>query len=329
MDENKEELQPKKLLLSPAIVKGKLSLDMTKAHGNYLQTIGGILEMEVTDDNFEQAQGLVKKMITFLAYVDEHRKDEKNPYLEAGRTVDAAHKEFATPIEDAKNQLQEKVNVIGRRKEEEAQKALKEQQRITGLQTTINDFILDASTKIAAATTNEQLIQIERLINLEKANKSRYQDHLPLLIERCNDLNSKLKEQKELIKEREQVEIQTKKALDDGNDEKAQELLEKSQLLDLKMQENTILVQETASKGVIATEIVAPEIDMPSTRRKAWKFEIIDIKEVMKKAPQLLDCELNFKQTSEVLKTLKETGVLTGKKEFTLNGVRYFEEKNF
>jgi hypothetical protein len=329
MEENKEQEQPLKTNLFPALIESKLSLDMTKAHGNYRQTLANILTYEVTDDNFEEAQQLLKKVITFLAYVDDHRTAEKKPYLEAGRVVDAAHKTFGGPFEEAKRVLQEKVNAIGRKREEEAEKARKEQDRITGLVNSINSYILESSVAIAAATTNEQLLSIERLINLEKGNKSRYQDHLPLLIERCNELTGKIKEQKDLIRERERVEIEKNKALETGDDKKAEELLAKSQLLDAKMEENTILVQEAASKSVIATEIVAPEINMPNTRRKSWKFEIVDIKEVMKKAPQLLDCELNFKQTSEVLKTLKDTGVLTGKKEYTLNGIRYFEEKNY
>lgn len=312
-----------------ALVKGRLSIDMTKAHGNYQQTLKNIIELEVTDENFEESQGLIKKMASFLKYVDDHRAEEKAPHLEAGRIVDAAHKEFSEPFEAAKKQLQEKVNVVGRRKEEEARKALQEKQRIEGLQNAINQFILDASVKIAAATANEQLLSIERLINLEKANKSRYQDHLPLLIERCNDLNEKLKEQKQVVKEREALEAEKNKAIEAGNDEKLQELLQKEQVLDDKIEENTVLVQEIASKSVIATEVVAPEVDMPSTRRKTWKFEVVDMKEVMKKRPDLLDAKLNFAATNDVLKTLKETGVLNGKTEYVLNGIRFFEEKNF
>lgn len=329
MDVTNEGAQSPKTNLFPALVESKLSLDMTKAHGNYHQTLKSILEMEVADDNFEEAQALLKKLITFMNYVEDHRSAEKKPYLDAGRVVDDAHKKFVKPLEDARKQLQDKVNVVGRRKEEEARKALQEQQRVDGLKNAVNQFILDASVKIAAATTNEQLIQIERLINLEKANKSRYQDHLPLLIERCNELTGKIKEQKDLVKERERVEQEAQQALQSGNDEKAQELLAQTQILDKKLQENTILVQETASKSVITAEVVAPEADMPNTRRKAWKFEVVDMKEIMKKRPELLDAELNFKRTSEVLKTLKETGVLTGKTEYILNGIRFFETVNY
>jgi hypothetical protein len=317
------------LNVSPALVELKVSTAILKAHGNYHLLVKEVLQWDVTDDNFEKSQELIKKVNNVLGFVEDHRTAEKKPYLDIGRTIDATHKSFAKPLEEAKQQLQEKLNIVGKRKEEEATKALKEQQRIEGLQTQINNFILSSSAQIAAATTTEQLLSIERLINLEKGNKSRYQDHLPLLIERSNELTTKIKEQKELVKELERVENAKKIALIAGDDEKAQDLMEKSAVLEAKIEENTILVQETASKSVILTEIVAPEIDMPSTRRKAWKFEVVDMKEVMKKRPELVDATLNHKATNEVLKTLKETGVLTGKSEYILNGIRFFQDVNY
>jgi chaperonin cofactor prefoldin len=329
MDNNKDDFQKPDENLFPAKVEAKLSTDLFKNHGSYLSLIKEVSQHEVSEDNFEKSQELNKKIIKFLNYVEDHRKDEKNPYLEAGRLIDAAHKKVSTPLEDAKNQLQAKINVVGKRMEAEAQKVKREQERIDLLKNGINAFILDSSAKIAAATTTEQLISIERLINLEKANKVRYQDHLPLLIERSNELTTKIKEQKDLVKELERVEEEKKQALETGNDEKAQDLLEKSALLEAKIEENTILVQETASKSVILTEIVAPEIDMPNTRRKAWKFEVVDIKETAKKRPDLVDMSLNNKAVSEVLKTLKDTGVLNGKTEFVLNGIRFFQDINY
>lgn len=332
MEETKEEINLDSSLsvsLSPAVIKGKIALDMTKVHGNYNQLIKGILETEITEENFQEGQALLKRLISLLSYSEDHRKAEKNPYLEAGKVIDAAHKEFSKPIEDAKNRLQEKLNAVGRKIEAEAQRARQEKDRIASLVNLVNQFILDSSVKIASADTNEQLIQIERLINLEKANKSKYQDHLPLLIERCNELTSKIKEQKDLIRKKEALEKKQKEAYEAGNDEKAMELQNEAEFLGAKIHENTIVVQESASKSVILAEIVPPEIDMPNTRRKIWKFEMIEAKEVMKKSPELLKVELDFKKTSEVLKTLKDTGVLAGKSEYILNGIRYFEEKNF
>lgn len=328
-DQKQESPEALKTNLSPASIEMKVGLALMKAEGNYLQTLKQVLEYDVNEENFEEAQSLNKKIIKWLSFVEGHRKDEKDPYLEAGRVIDAAHKKFGTPFEEAKNQLQSKINVVGKRMEDAARKAKLEQDRVDGLKNTINAFILDASSKIAAATTTEQLLSIERLINLEKGNKGRYQDHLPLLIERSNELTTKIKEQKELVKELEKVEQDAATALQSGNDEKAQELLQKSELLGAKIEENSILVQESASKSVIATEIVVPEIDMPSTRRKVWKFEVQDIKETIKKRPDLLDVSLNHKSVNEVLKTLKETGVLTGKAEYVMNGIRFFQDVNY
>lgn len=330
MEENKQEgAESLKLNLPSVVVELKIGLDLTKAEGNYQQTLQQVLEYEVTEGNFEEAQALNKKVMKWLSFVEEHRTAEKKPYLDTGRTIDAAHKKFAEPFEEAKKQLQIKINAVGKKMEEEARKAREEQQRIENLKTSINSFILESSAKIAAATTTEQLLAIERLINLEKGNKSRYQDHLPVLIERCNELTAKIKEQKDLVRELERVAEEANKALESGEDEKAQDLLQKTADLEAKIEENTILVQETASNSVILTEVVTPEIDMPSTRRKIWKFEAADIKETMKKRPDLVDASLNHKAVNEVLKTLKDSGVLTGKTEYILNGIRFFFDVNY
>lgn len=329
MEESKNEQQMPEVSLIPARVEMKLSIDLMKAHGNYQQFVQEVLNWEVDEDNFEKSQELNKKMITFLAFIEDHRGDEKKPYLEAGRAIDAAHKKISGPLEIAKGILQLKINKVGVKMAEDAKRTKMEKDRIEGLKNLINGFIQEKSTEIAAATTNEQLLSIERLINLEKGNKGRYQDHLPLLIERCNDLTSMIKEQKGIIQELERLEKEKVSAYEAGNDEKVQELQQKTDILGAKMEENTILVQETASKSVILTEVVAPEVDMPNTRRKSWKFEIVDVREAMKKRPDLLDVSLNNKSVSEVLKTLKETGVLNGKTEYILNGIRFYQDVNY
>lgn len=331
MEENKQEHEQSKpeTGLYSGKIEMRLMADTMKAEGNYLVLIKELAIHEVNDENFEQSQELMKKIMKIINYVEDHRAAEKKPYLEAGRVIDSAHKTFVKPLEEAKESLQTKLNIVGKRREDEAKKALLEKQRVEGLQNQINNFILASSAQIATATTNEQLLSIERLINLEKANKVRYQDHLPLLIERCNELTTKIKEQKGIVQELERVEKEKTEAFEAGNDEKVQELQQKSEFLGAKMEENTILVQETASKSVILTEIVAPEIDMPNTRRKAWKYEVVDIKETAKKRPDLVDMSLNNKAVSEVLKTLKETGVLNGKTEFILNGIRFFQDINY
>ncbi len=329
MEENQESSPDLNKNRLPAIIKGKLALDLTKAHGNYLQLIKSVLEADVTEDNFQQNQNVIKTVNSILNYVENHRKNEKNPYLEAGKEIDTAHKAFSKPIEDARDSLQQKLNIIGKKMEEAENKRRQEIERQSSITSAINQFVLDSSIRIASANSNEQLLQIERLVNLEKANKSKYQEFLPSLIERCNDLTANIKDQKELIKQKEVVLKQQKDAIESGNDEKAKELLDKMELLDEKMEENTLLVQETASKSILTSDIIIPESNEAKARSARWNIEISDPKEAMKKAPDLLKVELDFQKASEVLKTLRETGVLSGKDSYTLNGIRYYQNKKW
>src|SRR5574342_883879 len=101
-EENKQEgTELPKINLPPAAVELKVSMDLTKAEGNYQQVLKQVLEFGDTEENFEEAQALNKKVMKFLSFVEDHRSAEKKPYLDAGRTIDAAHKKFAVPFEEA------------------------------------------------------------------------------------------------------------------------------------------------------------------------------------------------------------------------------------
>lgn len=316
--------------LPPDRIKGFIALMLTKKFGNYQQAIDALRNLYVGRDNFEKAQDTIKSVNSFLNAIEEHRKQEKEPFLEQGRTIDKVHKEFAEPIAKERDVIQGKLNVIG--KEIEREKQL-EQQRINERKQRIdamNNFILDYSLKIASATTNEQLLGYERLINLEKANKSKYADQLPLLIEHCNELNAKLKEQKDLIKERDRIEEEKKKAEKAGDDEKLNELQQKEQEIQDKIYEKTVEVQETASNNAISSDIVSQDDTAGAkARRTTWKAEIQDENIAIKKAKDMLRIELDPEKVRNSINTLKAAGVFSGKEEVVINGIRYFQEKTF
>ena len=320
--------QQNSIFLPPEAIKMKISLELTKKHGNYKSALEQMRAAIVTKENFKDAQNYINQVISFIKFSDDLRSKIKAPYLAYGKAIDAAAKEFIAPFETEKNIFQQKLNVVGLEMEREEREKRLEAERKQAIEREINNFILDFSVKIASATTNEQLLGYERLINLEKANKSKYANQLPLLIERCNDLTSKIKDQKELIKQKEAIEKAKKEAEKTGDDEKLDEILQKEQLIEDKITENTILVQETASNSAIipTSEKNTEEI---KARRTSWKAEISDEKEVLKKAKDMLDISLNAEKIRQSINTLKAAGVFNGKSEVIINGIRYFQEKTF
>lgn len=315
--------------LPPEAIKAQFGISMTKKHGNYQKALEQLRNAYIGEDNIEESQKLLKNVNSFIKDSDDDRKELKEPCLTQGRIIDATHKEFIAPFVEARDAFQKKINVVAVEKakkiELQRQKLLKDQQ----IKEAINNFILDNSVKIASADSNEQLISLERLINLEKANKSKYGDLLPLLIERCNELNSKLAEQKVLVKQKEELLKQQAKAKEAGDDDKLNELKAKEQEIESQIADNTVTVQEQAANSIIVSSNELDELDEVKARRTVWKAEIIDVREVMKKAPQMLDISLNTEKIREAIATLKDAGTFKGKTEIVVNGIRYFESKTF
>lgn len=314
--------------LPPEHMKAKIALLLTKAYGNYMKVLELLRNTFVGRDNVEQTQQVIRNVNSLLKFIEDHRKKEKEYFLEQGRIVDRVHKEFSEQFIVARNMVQDKLNLVAKEIEQEQRVERERIQRKQQITDAINQFILDASLKIASASNNEQLLGYERLINLEKANKSKYADQLPLLIERCNDLNAKIKEQKELIRQKERIEAEKKKAEAAGDDEKIDELKAKESLIEDKITENTILVQEEASSNLIQSNM-EEETEGIRARRTVWKAELINEKEAMKKSPEMLDISLNTDKVRETINTLKTAGVFKGKTEYIMNGIRFYEEKTF
>lgn len=324
MEENQNRFLP------PEKIKANIGITLTKMYGNYQEAVLKLKNAYVGEDNIEEVQQLMRNVNSVLSTAEKMRKADKQPGLDYGREVDRVYEEFTSPIEIEKEVIQKKLNEVAKSKADKAEKLRQELMKQQQITEQINNFILDNSVKIASATTNEQLLSVERLINLEKGNKSRYDNQLPLLIERCNELTAKIKEQKELVKQKELLEIQKKEAEKSGDDKKLEELQEKEAEIDNKIQDNTVNVQENASSSLIVSDNSAiDDISSPKARRTTWKAEIQDASIAVKKAKDMLRIELEPEKVRQSINTLKAAGVFTGKDEVIVNGIRYYLSQTF
>lgn len=205
-----------------------------------------------------------------------------------------------------------------------------EAERIKNIKDGIDRNLVDFSTKIANCTTNEQLIVVERLINLEKGNKVRYQEFLPDFVERAKKLTELITSQKEAIKEMETLNKQKLEAEQSGNDREFIAIEEKEAILSSKIEERKIITQETAISQAIASNPiveVARQVFADIKSRKTWKWEIADEKKAFQAG--MLTTEINTTKAKEALNVLKETQQLLGKEEITVGGIRYFLDTKY
>ncbi len=308
------------------IVTARFSTELTKL--KYQEALQALESYEVTEDNVEQAQEKVKKARKFIKSMEEIKTTGKEPALTETRYWDAAYKSFLTPLETALNTKASKIQTISQELTARKKKEDDEKKRKEDIETAISNFVLEQSKAIASATTDDALVSIEKLIGSHKANKTRYQEFLPNLIERCNELTPILKSQKESIREMEQLKKDQAAAIASGDDATVMELEQKKEALSDKIDEGKVVIQEKAIEGTIrgsgpssgATQIFSA----PSARRTTWECEIVDEKKAF--AAGMLICEIDKEKAKTALATIKQT-IPEGQEEITVSGIRYFIKK--
>ena len=74
---------------------------------------------------------------------------------------------------------------------------------------------------------------------------------------------------------------------------------------------------------------MAEEIIADTKFRRSYNIEIVDEKEAIKKAKDLIEITINKTAANVVLNTLKDTGAFKDKSEVIVNGIKYSEIKNY
>jgi hypothetical protein len=313
----------------PAPIKGRFNIALTQSKFQDLANKANSLVFN--EDHLEEIKKFLDDMRKVDKAIEETHKEGKADALKIGRDWDAGKNSFLAITANIKSKPQAEYEKICRAIDTRQREAEAERQRVKNIQEGIESNALRFATQIASCTTSEQLSSIERLINLEKGRKDKYMEFADEAVERFTELNALLKTQKETVRELEDNAKRQAEAIKQKNDELLLQLKERQEQVQNKVEEAKIVVQETAinqsmrERIEVAREII-PEV---KARRTVWNFEMVDKKEVMKKAPELLVVSLDADKVKQTLKTLKDTNQLDGKTELILNGIRYYEQKTF
>jgi hypothetical protein len=313
----------------PAAIQGKFNIALTQSKFQQLATKADSLVYN--EDNIQEIAEFLKNLREVKKAIEEVHKNGKAEALKIGRDWDAAKNSFTSQVASIEEKPQKEYSRICTEVEQRKQEAERERQRVLNIKQGIETNALRFSTDIAGCTTSESLAQIERLINLEKGRKEKYQEFLPDAVIRFSELNSLLATQKSEIKKLDEIKKQQEIAAKEKDEEKMMQLQQQKEASENRIEEAKIVVQETAVKQSLNSHVEYAEVVLPEVkaRRTTWNFEMVNEKEVMKKAPELLVVSLNDNKVKVILKTLKDTNQLTGKTELILNGIRYYEQKTF
>lgn len=307
-----------------ALTKKQLSVQKLQDEADYL---------EFTEENIPVISAYLAKISAIEKSIEETHKEGKAPYLEGGRIWDNAKKSSLETTGAIKAPVKVKfdklcADVDRKKREAEAEKA-KQAAILAGIENNVISF----SAKIAACTSNDELLAIERLINLEKSpsNAAKYGDFHAQAIEKYDTvLKPILKDQKEKIQKQDALKKQIEEAEKANDVEKLDELNEKFDNVTDEIIQNQVKIQETALVNApIEFVPIAEEVFADTKSRRSYTIEIADEKEALKKAKDLLEITINKDAANVVLKTLKDTDAFKDKSEIILNGIKYSEIKNY
>lgn len=314
-------------VLTPEVVKSKLQICLSGAEKSIQKLNDAEANLVYNEDNLAEIKNFIDGCKSAEKIVEDERVKLKEPFLQGSRNVDAGAKllssELAAVKLKANVQYQKLCDEVARKQRE----AAAEQLRVDGIRKQMNDFKTTYAVKISDAKTSQELVSIERLINLETGNKNKYAEFLEEFRTGCEPIRSLITAQKETVRKLEELERQALQAAENGSDEQVLEFMEQKEVLEAKIAEKAINIQEEAvsqaSQPTESATVIIPLI--PKGGRLFYGWDLVDIKAATKKGwtKTILDDELVnqfFKENKD--KIVDEVGITEG-------GVRFFVKKKY
>lgn len=309
--------------------------------------IAGMFNIALTQSNFQalanEAQSLVyneDNLPKIKDYLDRCRKVEKaitathktgkEKALEECRNWDKAKNTFLETVAGITEVPQKEYERMCADVENRRRQAEQEKQRVAQIKSGIESNAITFAKQIADCKTTDDLTRVERNINLEKTRKEKYQEFLPDLVTRLNELNGILANQKTTVKELEENERQQAIAKQQEDADKLLELQRQQEEKKSQMEDNRVLVQEAAiNQSVNAPQTIVPEEVIPAVkaRRSVWKWEVVNIKDTARKMPDWTTINIVDEKVDDYLKAKKAEGIEG--EEFVTAGIRFWLDKTY
>lgn len=310
--------------LTPEIVKGEILLSLTAAEQSIQLLHTAKSKLVLNEDNLPQIKKYLDDCDKIAKIVEAERTKKKQPYLDNGRAVDAGAKLLSTEVELAKKDVYATYSKLCADVEKRKAEAAKEELRKSTIRSTMSTFKTEMAVKVAAAETYAELVSLERLINLETANKSRYQEFQEEMKANVKDITSLVAAKKDAAREREGLGLDGQEGAKNKPDEQILSDMDRKEELDTKISElNTKIVHTAVNQSTNSTP-AEPEIILPEIKgtRTYWKWELVDERAATKAGLTLVIP--NKEVIEEILKQKRKDGI-----EIQENGIRYFQETKF
>lgn len=311
---------------SYALIKASFDLEANKR--NYQILLQNLSSTTVTNDNVNE--DLTKDGREILKELEKKKDEDSVAPRQWHKNIVAACKELSEPIQAEIDRILAEKKVVALKIQEDTRKQQEEQNRIANAKQAIVNFVNKVANLIKTATTDDDIVSIEKMIGSEKTKKNLYQEFLPDLVIQCDGLRPQIKDQKENIRELQKLIEKEKKAEESGNIVELTDLREQKELIQAVIEETGIRIHEKAYEQAIQIDTVAPEVaDIAPKGRTNWKWRVDDIKLLQKKMPHMVKLVPNDDAIKLQLETMKKDGTLKSQDLAFWNGITFYNDKTF
>jgi anion-transporting ArsA/GET3 family ATPase len=327
MDKNKlpATLQLAPQLVTKQVVESLFTTEMTRR--NYQKILQAIQNLQPTKENLASVYEKMKQAEDFLKEMEDVRKSISDPYFKTQKLVKGTFDEVVTILSDAVKSLKSEIVTVNSQVWEEDSVAKKEIDRVNNIKNSMISFINQTAIEIGNAQDDAILVLIQKRVGTEKSRKNFYQEFIDDFAQKCNSLTELINIRKETIKTGNRLQGDLLEAIAREDVEMQVEIREEIEVLERRMEENIIRIQETAYEQSLSTEIVVGEPTGDKIKgRSLWKWRVDDMQKLFKKTPEFVSLEPNVAEIGKYLSENKDKWREEGKKEVNVNGLIFYLE---
>lgn len=297
---------------------------------NYNKIVQGLQGMDVTKENLKAEYPEFREADKFIKSLDAWRKAQAKPFNEIDAMFLEVFKEILEPISAALTSKKAQVAEFRKENAAEIAQAKQEQARKDLIVKTLADFINRVTSDIMLATTDDQIVLIQKRIGSEKTKKSFYDTHYEELCAKCESLNETINVQKGKIREIKKLNAEFDAALKNNDSNSATKIKEQIEVVNHELVENSIRLQEKAfdeSMSISQVEVGQPELNVTKGRTTRWKWRVDDVDSLRRKEPQFTKTVTNDEVIEAFMKEQRELGAFkTEKEELVIRGIIFYKE---
>lgn len=312
--------------MTALLMELKIKTEVAKSKLTLSDLENRALTLVKNEDSLKDMAVLLEDMDKMEEIASETFKTTKKPFSDGAKACDDGKKLFFENLERIRGMVEPDyerlLDGVEERKRLAAAKEKQDKAIKKGIEQTVSVF----AQRIASAPTRQELIAVERLINLEKgpSKAKKYGDFHEQAIKRYDEvLIPIIKRQKTKLGNLKMLHGALEEAKSDSEKEEVSKLEQEIGTISEDIRQNQAAAEDILTQEFFVVEEVQEVLPGVRTKRTDISFELDNVVMALKKVPELLKIELNNKEVRKVAQKLKKEGAFEGKKELIVDGIKY------